>query len=155
MHSILHRKFADTLGSSSKFGRVAEHRGERNIGVNDEKTGSQLCVCNCASAFYELSHYAGLEFSGYCNFHVHDWLENHSVCFLECLSERVSCCDLEGHSAGVDDVSLAIGQDVLHANYWITGLRSFLRAFVEGLLNTRYVLVRNVVTCRCVLENTR
>lgn len=71
---------------------------------------------------------------------------------MEGFGERILSGDAEGERAGVHHVSLPVGQHVVDSNNRVAGLRTLLGALVEGLLDGRNILVRDVLTLSLVNE---
>ena len=150
---VLHGELTDALRCTSQLGSVAKHGGQWHICVYYEQTSLGLSVCDCASAFDQLTHDAALELDGDGHLDVHDWLQNLWVGILERLAERILGCDLEGHCRGIHDVSLSISEDISAADYGVAGFRAFLGALMEGFLDGRNVLIWHIIAGRSVLKN--
>src|SRR3989338_2549665 len=139
----LHRETAPPLGHRAEPGRIAEHFGEGNLGVDHLDQAAVVHGLDRAAFGTHIASYIAQKFCGGDHLHRHDGFENDGLGPSRRLLERHGARDLECRLGGVDLVIGTVVERDLKIGEPVAGDHSLIERFTDAFFNRRNELLRN------------
>src|SRR5688572_15331213 len=131
----LEREVAASAGHRAQVGRVAEHLGHRDVGLDDLRVALRLGTQHLAAAAVQVADDVAHVLVGHDHADRHDGLEQHRLAHIERLLEAEVRRDLERHLRRVDVVVRAVVELHLDVDDGVAGEQAPRQQLPHALLD--------------------